>query len=50
MVSLSMDGEWMALSGVSGQLLGQDQLAVFGDAQAVGFPLVGNQDFLATLE
>jgi hypothetical protein len=40
----------MALNGVSGRLLGQDQLAVFGDAQAVGFPLVGNQDFLATLE
>jgi hypothetical protein len=44
------DGEWRALNGVSGQLLGQDQLAVFGDAQAVGFPLVGNQDFLVALE
>ena len=41
-----MDG----VNGVSGQLLGQDQLAVFGDAQAVGFPLVGKQDFLEALE
>jgi hypothetical protein len=40
----------MALNGVSGRLLGQDQLAVFGDAQAVGFPLVGDHNYLAAPE
>ena len=50
MVSLSVDGKWRVLNGLRGLLLGQDQLAVPGDAQAVGLPVVPNQDFLAALE
>jgi hypothetical protein len=46
---LSMDGERTAGIGFVA-LLGQDQLAVFGDAQPVGFAFVVNQDFLAAVE
>jgi len=50
MVFLSMDGEWTALNDLSGRLLGQNQLAVPGDAQSVGITVMVNQDFLAALE
>jgi hypothetical protein len=38
------------VAGVANDLLGENQLAVLGDAQAIVFTFVADQDFLTALE